>query len=189
MALVAFVGIGLIVYLLFGGSNHRKEYTVSSRDMEPTFALGQKLHADQGAYGSADPQIGDVVVFNPPAGAVVEPPCKATRSPGQPCGEHTDIRAGIILIKRVVAGPGDTVALQGGHAVVNGKQAAETFAKPCPGDVQCDLPKPITVPDGEYYVLGDNRGLSNDSRFWGPVPDAWILAKVTEGPRTDAPQS
>ncbi len=40
------------------------------------------------------------------------------------------------------------------------------------------MPKPITIPPNEYFMMGDNRGLSDDSRFWGPVPRSWIIGEA-----------
>ncbi len=45
-------------------------------------------------------------------------------------------------------------------------------------DGNCNFPKPITIPPDHYFMMGDNRGASDDSRFWGPVPREWIIGKA-----------
>jgi signal peptidase I len=86
----------------------------------------------------------------------------------------------IKFIKRVVGLPGDTIALRRGRVIRNG--AVETLdIKPCrSGNAGCDFPQPITVPPGHYFVAGDNRAASDDSRYWGPVPLRAILGRVDE---------
>jgi signal peptidase I len=79
------------------------------------------------------------------------------------------------FIKRVVAGPGDTIAIVDGHVVRNGKRAKESFIRQCGGGSDCNFPKPIRVPADHWFMMGDNRGSSDDSRFWGPVPKKWIV--------------
>ena len=75
----------------------------------------------------------------------------------------------------MVAGPGDEIAVRNGHVILNGERQEEPFAAPCGGSSGCDLPDPITVPEDHYFMMGDNRGASDDSRFWGPVPEEWII--------------
>jgi signal peptidase I len=77
-----------------------------------------------------------------------------------------------------VAGPGDLISIVDGHAVRNGVRENEPYIAPCGPGAACSFPTPVRVPAGEYYVLGDNRGASDDSRFWGPVPSAWIIGTV-----------
>jgi len=80
----------------------------------------------------------------------------------------------------VVALPGQSVAIDGGRAVVDGRLASEPFISPCSDRPACELPVPITVPKGHLFVLGDNRGASEDSRFWGPVPLEAITGRVVD---------
>jgi signal peptidase I len=64
----------------------------------------------------------------------------------------------------------------------NGKSAEEPYILPCETDPSCSFPTPITIPLDHYFVLGDDRGASHDSRFWGPVPRAWIIGDVRTPP-------
>jgi signal peptidase I len=78
----------------------------------------------------------------------------------------------------VVGLPGDHLKVIEGSVYINGKRLDEPFARldaECP---TCNLPRPITIPKGEYYMMGDNRGESADSREWGPVPKKWIIGKA-----------
>ncbi len=76
------------------------------------------------------------------------------------------------------AGPGDRIAIRGGHVVLNGKRQKEPFIEPCGGGEACDLPREIRIPADHYFMMGDNRGSSDDSRFWGPVPREWIIGEA-----------
>ena len=62
--------------------------------------------------------------------------------------------------------------------MLNGKLQEEPFAEPCGGGEGCDFPTEITIPAGMYFMMGDNRGSSDDSRFWGPVPEKWIIGQA-----------
>jgi signal peptidase I len=71
-----------------------------------------------------------------------------------------------------------TVAVRDGLAVVNGRTQPAPFAAACAGGDGCDMTRPITVPKGSLFLMGDNRGNSDDSRYWGPVPDDWVIGKA-----------
>jgi signal peptidase I len=62
--------------------------------------------------------------------------------------------------------------------ILNGKRQSESFIEPCGGGEACDLPREIKVPADHYFMMGDNRGSSDDSRFWGPVPRKWIIGEA-----------
>ena len=148
--------------------------------MEPTLDIGQRVLVNRFVYHFTDPGVGDIVVFHPPAGAERGNECGVPRDPDQACFKPTPQRADQNFIKRIVAEPGDRLSIRNGHPVVNGKVAEEDFILPCRSAAACNLPKPITVPAGYYFMMGDNRGSSDDSRFWGPVPSDWIIGKVTD---------
>lgn len=153
-------------------------FDVTSGSMEPTLQIGQRV----AVAPSHSPQAGDIVVFHPPAGATpTNPTCGAGdegRGTSQPCGVDVPRESGAAFVKRVVATPGEEIAIVRGHAVVDGVTQKEPYIAQCGIGSECNFPTPVKVPAGEYYVLGDNRGVSDDSRFWGPVPSAWIIGTV-----------
>ena len=156
-----------------------KPYQIPSESMEPTLDVGQRVLVNRFLYHFTDPGIGDIVVFHPPAGADNGTECGVPHAPRQACPRPTVAESSQNFIKRIVAGPGDTLSVRNGHPVVNGvEKTDEPYTKPCGVSAACNLPKPITVPPDYYFMMGDNRGASDDSRFWGPVPRDWIIGKA-----------
>ena len=173
MALALGLALGIQAWLI-------KPYQIPSESMEPTLDVGQRVLVNRFLYHFTDPSIGDIVVFHPPAGADQGTECGEPNPADQPCGKPTPARSDQNFIKRIVAGPGDTVAVRHGHPVVNGKiKTDEPYIVPCAvSGGGCNMPKPITVPPDSYFMMGDNRGASDDSRYWGPVPRDWIIGKA-----------
>jgi signal peptidase I len=154
-----------------------KPYQIPSASMLPTLKEGQRVIVNRVTYHFGDPDIGDIVVFHPPAGADAER-CGVHRDPREPCPQPTPQESDTNFIKRIVAGPGDRLRIRGGHPVVNGDVAQEDFIQPCRGGNGCNLPQEITIPPDHYFMMGDNRGASDDSRFWGPIPRDWIIGQA-----------
>ncbi len=162
-----------------------KPYKIPSGSMEPTLTVGQRVLVNRFIYNFHEPRVGDIVVFHPPAGAESSDECGVTiggRQPievGRPCPRPTPEQSGETFIKRVVAVGGDTVSVKNGHPVINGvEKTDEPYINPCGNVQECNLPKPIKVPQGYFFMMGDNRGESDDSRYWGPVPKAWIVGEA-----------
>jgi len=155
-----------------------KPYQIPSESMEPTLDVGQRVLVNRFIYDFKDPKIGDIVVFHPPAGAE-QPPgqqCGVEQGPEESCRAPTSEESSETFIKRIVALPGDTLSIKEGHPVVNGvEKTDEPYINPCPG---CNMPERITIPPGHYFMMGDNRGASDDSRYWGPVPEDWIIGEA-----------
>jgi signal peptidase I len=153
-----------------------KPYRIPSSSMVPTLDPGQRVLTNRLAN---HPSVGDVVVFHPPHGADFNNPVCGNSSQGtghaQACDQPTAQESSQTFIKRVVAGPGDTIFIQNGHVYRNGVREKDGYIAPCGVDSSCNFQSPIKVPPGHYFMMGDNRGLSDDSRFWGPVPDNWII--------------
>ena len=127
---------------------------VEGTSMMPSLYDQERLFINQFSYklGLGDIKRGDTVVFWYPE--------DTTKS----------------YIKRVIGLPGDTVAVQNGYVIVNGKRLVENYVPP---DYRDDRPYPPTVvPPNDYFVLGDHRTSSNDSRAWGFVPRNYIYGKA-----------
>lgn len=127
---------------------------VEGTSMMPTLYDQERLFINQFSYkfGLGPIKRGDTVVF---------------WYPDQPTTSY---------IKRVIGLPGDTVAVEDGYVILNGKKLAENYVPP---EYRDDRPYPPTVvPSGEYFVLGDHRISSNDSRAWGFVPRNLIYGKA-----------
>ena len=155
-----------------------KPYRIPSESMVPTLDVGQRVLVNRlETRLGGRPEVGDVAVFHPPAGSDTNE-CGAAQNNGQACPRPTRERADVNFIKRVVAGPGDRLRIVDGRVIRNGRRAREPYAEPCGGGEECSFPSEITVPPGHYFMMGDNRGASDDSRFWGPVPRDWIIGSA-----------
>jgi signal peptidase I len=159
-----------------------KPYRIPSGSMEPTLAIGQRILANRMIN---HPSLGDIVVFHPPNGADSEPvaTCGVADEGESPTG-HLFARACDVptptpssqsFIKRVVGVPGDRIKIVDGHVYRNGVREKDSYIRPCGDGPVCNFPQTIVVPPGDYFMMGDNRGTSDDSRYWGPVPDRWII--------------
>ncbi|MGB2710061.1 MAG: signal peptidase I [Conexibacter sp.] len=170
------LGLALIVQALVV-----KPYRIPSGSMEPTLDIGERVIVNRIGNRFSAPGVGDIVVFHPPRGADVDA-CGAEGEgpfydgPGgrTSCSRPTPTRSDQNFIKRVVGLPGDRIAVRDGRVVRNGVLQREPFIRPCGGGPDCDL-REITVPADMYFMMGDNRGASDDSRYWGPVPRDWII--------------
>jgi len=154
-----------------------KPYRIPSESMVPTLQIGQRVLVNRIGNRISDPDVGDVVVFHPPQGSETDT-CGRDGRQGQACDRPTENRADVNFIKRIVAGPGDTLYVKGGHVFRNGKREKDDYiSKSCEGGDGrgCNFTTPITIPANHWFMMGDNRGESDDSRFWGPVPRDWII--------------
>jgi signal peptidase I len=164
VVVIVFAGILALVFL-------GRLYRIPSQAMEPTVEINDRVFA----LKVGDPGVGDIVVHNPPAEAEAGAECAEPPPRGAMCSTPYRDRGRVTFIKRVVAEGGDRIALRDGRVIRNGRPERERFD--CLGEA-CDFPREITVPRGYLYVLGDNRGASDDSRFWGPIPEDWVRGRV-----------
>jgi signal peptidase I len=158
-----------------------KPYRIPSASMEPTLAIGQRILANRMIN---HPSVGDIVVFHPPAGADTALGTCGVADQGESasgqffpsaCDTPTPNASSQTFIKRVVGGPGDRISIVDGHVIRNGVREPDSYINQCGSGPQCNFPKTITIPPDEYFMMGDNRGESDDSRYWGPVPVKWII--------------
>jgi signal peptidase I len=154
-----------------------KPYRIPSASMVPTLQVHQRVLVDRITMHFSSPGRGDIVVFKPPLGADSDQ-CGASHPPDQACPAPTAQKSSTNFIKRVIGLPGDHLKVVAGRAWINGKQLNEPYIRPDPSCEICDLPREITVPPGDFFMMGDNRGESDDSRTWGPVPKKWIIGKA-----------
>lgn len=153
IAIIAFVIVAPIRYFLF------QPFIVSGASMAPNFATGDYLIVDEISYRFSTPQRGDVVVFN--AGFIPN-------------------YAGQRFIKRVIGVPGDTVDVANGQVKIteNGKITV-LDEKYLPKGLETIGSVNMTLKADQYFVLGDNRTYSYDSRYWGIVPKNEIIGKAS----------
>jgi signal peptidase I len=153
---------------LIGGCTGTRTYRVPSSAMEPTIHCGK---LKPGCLGAADDRLsvrvpakrirrGDIVVFAAPAAAA------------ERCG------AGGKYVKRIVALPRETWSERDGFVYVDGKKLREPYVRP--GRRDNLTRRPLRIPPRHYFVMGDNRATSCDSRVWGPLAAKSIVGVVVE---------
>jgi len=152
---VAAVGIALLVQAFLV-----KPYRIPSESMLDTLRPGDRVFVNRFIYHFRDIRRGDIVVFEAPG-------------------------SGLVLIKRVIGLPGETVTLKDGHVFIDGKQLGESYVRrlgaaaeptePFPTGTPWALAQPYTVPAGCYFMMGDNRTDSGDSREFGPVSRGRVI--------------
>ncbi len=143
-------------------------YRIPSSSMEPTFhctgmpgCLGgsnDRVLANRFIWHFSDPKRGDVVVFEAPEAAVEQ------------CGQ------GGTYVKRVIGLPGETVSAAEGDVFINGERLNEPYLRKGHAATVPDFS--VTLGEDEYWMMGDNRDMSCDSRRWGPVPRDSLIGPV-----------
>jgi signal peptidase I len=172
VALALGLALGIQAFLV-------KPYQIPSGSMEPTLDVGQRVLVNRFVYHLQEPKIGNIVVFHPPEGAETAAECGADVPDTEPCPKPTPHESSQNFIKRIVAVGGDTLSIKEGHPVVNGvEKSDEPYIRACGSASVCNMPKTITIPKGYFFMMGDNRGESDDSRYWGPVPKEWIIGEA-----------
>jgi signal peptidase I len=154
-----------------------KPFRIPSESMVPTLQIGQRVLVDRISKNFSNYERGDVLVFKPPAGAD-ENSCGVQHSEASACPTPTEDRSDTNFIKRVVGVGGDRLKVLGGAVYINGERQQEGFAQLDNSCDICNLPDEIRIPKGSYFMMGDNRGASADSRVWGPIPKDWVIGQA-----------
>jgi len=132
-----------------------KPFIVSGASMDPTFKTGQYLIVDELTYHFEVPERGQVIIFKYP------------KDPSQ------------YFIKRIIGLPGETVSIKGGTVYIT-KTDGTTFElnEPYVKNVGNGADMSVTLPADQYFVMGDNRPESSDSRYWGLLPKQNIVGRA-----------
>jgi signal peptidase I len=123
---------------------------VQSISMQPTLFERDRVLVNRLAYKFGHPSRKDIIVFIPPVNGGSEP-----------------------YIKRVIGLPGEDIRVVNGHVIVNGEILDETYIEAPP-----DYTGSWTIPQGQLFVLGDNRNYSSDSHYWGTIPIENVIGKA-----------
>jgi len=151
------VGVFFFIYLLI-----MRPHKISGQSMMPNYQDSEYLLTQKVSYYLNKPQRGDVVVLVPP-----------------PSVSQNDE-----FIKRIIGLPGETIRVSGGHVYINGKILDEPYIASnvyTGGGTFLSEDTDFTVPEDEYFLMGDNRPNSSDSRYWGPVPLNLSPASSSQG--------
>lgn len=184
----SFFPVFLIVLLL--RSFLIEPFRIPSGSLEPTLLVGDFVAVNKFAYGLRLPVLEDKIVpiANPKTGEIA-----VFRWPPEPSYDY---------IKRVIGTPGDKISYHNKKLTINGKEAKQTFVEYTIDEssgrpvarykedlngvvhdifINASMPAvdfDVTVPEGSYFMMGDNRDDSADSRFWGFVPDSYLRGKA-----------
>lgn len=155
------MGLSLVLALGLAAACHAlvaEARFIPSPSMVPTLAIGDRLVIEKVSYRVGPPKRGDIVVFQPPV---------AVEALGY-------MDTSVPWIKRVIGLPGESVSVTGGHVLINGQPIADPYPSEAPN---YEMAARI-VPQGQLFVLGDNRNHSIDSHIWGTVGIERVIGRA-----------
>lgn len=126
-------------------------FYIPSESMVPTLQVGDRIIVSKFTYRFSEPKRGDIMVF---------------KFPLDPSRD---------FVKRTIGIGGETLEISNNHLYINGQPVVENYL---PVDLQFADFDPVNVPPGSYFMMGDNRNNSDDSRVWGPLPEENIVGKA-----------
>ncbi len=147
--------IGALVIALVIKTFLFQAFYIPSASMEPTLKIHDRVLVNKLSYHLHGVHRGDIIVFKAP--------------PEERTAQIQD------LVKRVIGLPGDTIEARGGHVYVDDRLLSEPYLPK--GTITDDLPKQV-VPANSYFMMGDNRGASSDSRVFGPIKRSSIIGRA-----------
>jgi signal peptidase I len=157
LAVAVLLAVGIRTFVV-------QAFSIPSTSMVPTLNVYDRILVWKAFFSWHQLREGDIIVFT------------------HPPRDHCPGPARTDLVKRVIALPGQTIYSAGGVLYVDGRRLREPYlpsddplGPPIPGGSRQD---PFRVPRGEFYVMGDNRAISCDSRYWGPIQGSTIVGRV-----------
>lgn len=152
----------LILVLAMGAAFVIRSYIfqtfyIPSVSMVPTLEVGDRIIVSKISTSLGSIHRGDIIVF--------------ARPPRESCGgsDVTD------LVKRVIGLPGETISSRGNQILINGKVIEQRWNVTAPLGREVGT---VKIPQGQYFMMGDNRSASCDSRYWGTLPKKYVVGKV-----------
>ena len=155
---------GAVAVALIIQATSFQAFYIPSQSMETTLHVGDRVLVNKWSYRLHPIHRGDIVVFSKPKGELA-----------------SNIND---LIKRVIGLPGETVTIHDNHVYINNHRLIEPYLRPQdvttvhPGAFACTPKAPCKIPKGEIWVMGDNRVFSEDSRYFGPIPESSVVGRA-----------
>ncbi len=155
---ISIISLLVILYILFAYFSQHRPFEIVGSAMAPNYKSGQYYLSDEKVYQNTMPQRGDVIIYQNPRDAF---------------DQH---------IKRIIGLPGEKIKIMEGHVYINNSLLSEPYLSSSVVTQTFGFIKEgeeITIPADNYFLLGDNRPYSSDSREFGFIPMSKIFGKIT----------